>query len=77
MFFACSLQQRSIRRPCARPQAPRIAYFRRDMRRYHRLLMDGDEPVGGPWNYDAGNRGGSVPMARDLHHRPLDSNPTR
>ncbi|WP_432540458.1 cryptochrome/photolyase family protein [Kineococcus sp. SYSU DK002] len=37
--------------------------FYRDVRRHHRLLMDGDEPVGGTWNYDHDNRQG--PPKRD------------
>jgi len=35
----------------------RMEYFYREMRRRHRVLMDGDEPVGGQWNFDADNRG--------------------
>ncbi len=34
----------------------RMEYFYREMRRKTGLLMDGDEPVGGKWNYDADNR---------------------
>ncbi|MGF1544277.1 MAG: cryptochrome/photolyase family protein [Parvularculaceae bacterium] len=34
----------------------RMEYFYREMRRKTGLLMDGDEPVGGRWNYDAENR---------------------
>ncbi len=34
----------------------RMEYFYRDMRRKTNLLMDGDKPVGGKWNYDAENR---------------------
>jgi deoxyribodipyrimidine photolyase-related protein len=34
----------------------RMEYFYRDMRRKTGLLMDGDQPVGGKWNYDAENR---------------------
>ena len=34
----------------------RMEYFYRDMRRKTGLLMEGDEPVGGQWNYDADNR---------------------
>ena len=30
--------------------------FYRDARRRHDLLMDGDEPAGGRWNFDADNR---------------------
>ncbi len=34
----------------------RMEYFYRDMRRRTGLLMDGDQPVGGTWNFDAENR---------------------
>ncbi|MBX9757487.1 MAG: cryptochrome/photolyase family protein [Beijerinckiaceae bacterium] len=34
----------------------RMEYFYRDMRRKTRLLMDGDAPVGGAWNFDKENR---------------------
>jgi deoxyribodipyrimidine photolyase-related protein len=34
----------------------RMEYFYREMRRRHRVLMDGDQPMGGAWNYDADNR---------------------
>ncbi|MEE4207973.1 MAG: cryptochrome/photolyase family protein, partial [Parvularcula sp.] len=34
----------------------RMEYFYREMRRRHRVLMDGDEPVEGKWNFDASNR---------------------
>ncbi len=33
-----------------------MEYFYREMRRETGLLMDGDEPVGGQWNFDAENR---------------------
>lgn len=35
----------------------RMEYFYRDMRRRTGLLMAGDKPVGGQWNYDKDNRG--------------------
>ena len=41
----------------------RMEYFYRDMRRKTGLLMDGDEPEGGQWNYDAQNR---KPASADL-----------
>ena len=41
----------------------RMEYFYRDMRRQTGLLMDGDQPAGGQWNFDADNR---RPAARDL-----------
>jgi deoxyribodipyrimidine photolyase-related protein len=34
----------------------RMEHFYRQMRREHDLLMDGDKPAGGRWNYDAANR---------------------
>ena len=34
----------------------RMEHFYRDMRREHQLLMDGDQPAGGEWNYDQENR---------------------
>ena len=34
----------------------RMEFFYRDMRRKTGVLMDGDKPVGGEWNYDAENR---------------------
>jgi deoxyribodipyrimidine photolyase-related protein len=34
----------------------RLEFFYRDMRRRHGYLMDGDQPEGGAWNYDAENR---------------------
>ncbi len=34
----------------------RMEFFYRDMRRQSGLLMDGDAPVGGKWNYDPENR---------------------
>jgi deoxyribodipyrimidine photolyase-related protein len=34
----------------------RMEFFYREMRREHDLLMEGDEPIGGQWNYDTDNR---------------------
>jgi len=34
----------------------RMEFFYREMRREHGVLMDGDQPCGGAWNYDADNR---------------------
>jgi len=46
----------------------RMEFFYREMRRRHDCLMDGDQPVGGRWNFDSENRGsfgkagpGSIP----------------
>lgn len=35
----------------------RLEYFYRELRRKHEILMDGNKPEGGKWNYDAENRG--------------------
>ena len=35
----------------------RLEYFYRWLRRRTRVLLDGDEPAGGAWNFDADNRG--------------------
>lgn len=34
----------------------RMEFFYREMRRKHQVLMDGDAPAGGAWNFDALNR---------------------
>jgi len=34
----------------------RMENFYREMRREHAILMDGDDPAGGEWNYDHSNR---------------------
>lgn len=34
----------------------RMEFFYREMRRRHRVLMEGNAPAGGEWNYDAENR---------------------
>lgn len=34
----------------------RMEFFYREMRRRYNILMDGDTPTGGEWNYDAENR---------------------
>ena len=44
-------------------KALRMEYFYRAMRRKTGLLMDGDQPAGGQWNFDHDNR---QPAARDL-----------
>jgi deoxyribodipyrimidine photolyase-related protein len=41
----------------------RMEFFYREMRRRTGLLMDGDKPAGGRWNFDAENR---KPAKRDL-----------
>lgn len=45
----------------------RMEYFYREMRRKTGLLMDGDAPAGGKWNYDHDNR---KPASEDLFKPP-------
>ncbi|MBX3605506.1 MAG: cryptochrome/photolyase family protein [Piscinibacter sp.] len=40
----------------------RMEHFYRVMRRRHRILMDGDNPCGGRWNFDADNRAAFGPQ---------------
>ena len=37
-------------------KSPRMEFFYRDLRRQYQILMDGDQPAGGQWNYDSENR---------------------
>ena len=51
----------------------RMEFFYREMRRKTGLLMDGDEPAGGKWNYDSDNRKpakGDLFMPRPPQFRP-------
>jgi deoxyribodipyrimidine photolyase-related protein len=51
----------------------RMEWFYRDMRRKTGLLMEGDQPAGGQWNYDHDNR---KPAKADLlRPKPLDFAP--
>ncbi|NJM84533.1 MAG: cryptochrome/photolyase family protein [Tabrizicola sp.] len=45
----------------------RMEYFYREMRRRTGLLMEGDQPAGGKWNFDAENR---KPASADLFRAP-------
>lgn len=52
--FVCSTEA-FARRADGRKQL-RMEYFYREMRRQTGLLMDGDQPAGGKWNFDSDNR---------------------
>ncbi|RZJ97271.1 MAG: cryptochrome/photolyase family protein, partial [Brevundimonas sp.] len=52
--FICSHQR--FQRWAADKRELRMEFFYREMRRETGLLMDGSQPVGGRWNYDAENR---------------------
>jgi deoxyribodipyrimidine photolyase-related protein len=48
----------------------RLEFFYREMRRRYGVLMDGGQPVGGAWNYDAENRGSFGSAGPPLHRPP-------
>ncbi len=53
----------------------RMEFFYREMRRHTGLLMEGDEPVGGQWNYDSNNRQpykGKTPLPPELRFKRDD-----
>ncbi|WP_198376713.1 cryptochrome/photolyase family protein [Neoroseomonas rubea] len=52
--FLCSLPR--FRAWAAGRKSYRMEFFYREMRRETGLLMEGDEPAGGKWNFDAENR---------------------
>ncbi|WP_292045077.1 MULTISPECIES: cryptochrome/photolyase family protein [unclassified Brevundimonas] len=52
--FLCSHER--FRRWASGKSQLRMEFFYREMRRATGLLMDGDQPEGGRWNYDAENR---------------------
>jgi deoxyribodipyrimidine photolyase-related protein len=54
----------------------RMEFFYRELRRKHRVLMDGDEPAGGAWNFDAENREAFGKNGPDtLRQRPVRFKP--
>ena len=53
----------------------RMEFFYRDMRRRYGVLMDGDKPVGGAWNYDKENRKAMPKRLTPPHHRFVSPNP--
>ncbi len=53
-------------------KALRMEYFYRDMRRKTGLLMEGDTPVGGQWNFDHDNR---KPAREEVTHVPIRFEP--
>ncbi len=53
----------------------RLEYWYRALRQKHRILMEGDAPAGGQWNYDADNReafgkAGPVDLPAPVRHAP-------
>ncbi|WP_297509164.1 cryptochrome/photolyase family protein [uncultured Caulobacter sp.] len=54
----------------------RMEFFYREMRRKTGLLMDGDQPAGGRWNFDAENRRKLPPGLRPPERLRIPPNPT-
>ena len=54
--FLCSLPQ--FRLWAGQSTSLRMEFFYRKMRQQYKVLMDGDQPAGGQWNFDADNRKG-------------------
>ncbi len=54
--FLCSLPE--FRQWAGTSTSLRMEFFYRKMRQQYKVLMDGDQPVGGQWNFDADNRKG-------------------
>jgi deoxyribodipyrimidine photolyase-related protein len=52
--FICELEE--FREHAEGRKALRLETFYREMRRRHAVLMDGDRPLGGKWNFDKDNR---------------------
>jgi deoxyribodipyrimidine photolyase-related protein len=53
----------------------RMEYFYREQRKRHGVLMEGDQPIGGQWNFDADNRESFGATARAPFHRARPSPP--
>lgn len=54
--FLCSSQQFQQWAGKYQSNSLRMEFFYREMRKRYVVLMDGDQPVGGTWNYDHDNR---------------------
>ena len=53
-YFLCSRAE--FKRWAGNSRSLRMEFFYRNMRRQHDVLMEGIEPAGGAWNFDAENR---------------------
>jgi deoxyribodipyrimidine photolyase-related protein len=53
----------------------RLEFFYRWQRKRHGILMAGNEPVGGQWNFDADNRQSFGRQGRACCRRPRTSRP--
>ena len=52
--FLCSLPQ--FRKWAGKSTSLRMEFFYRTLRKQYKVLMEGDEPIGGQWNFDSENR---------------------
>ncbi len=69
--FLCSLQ--AFERWADNRKQLRMEFFYREMRKTHNILMNGREPEGGRWNYDAENRSpadGGLRIPAPYHCKP-------
>ncbi len=64
--FLCSTQ--AFGHWASRRKSLRMEFFYRDMRRRYDILMDGQEPEGGRWNFDPENR---KPLPKRVQPPPL------
>lgn len=67
--FLCNVED--FRRHARGRKQLRMEYFYREMRKRHSILMDGEKPAGGKWNYDAANRGAFGKEGPGQVQRPL------
>ena len=63
--FLCTI--RDFRAWAAGKRSLRMEFFYRDMRRRYSVLMDGEQPIEGRWNFDAENR---KPLPRSVEAPP-------
>lgn len=73
--FLCSLPQ--FRKWAGTSTSLRMEFFYRTMRKQYKVLMDGDQPVGGQWNFDADNRKGFGKAGPQNVPKPLVFTPDR
>jgi len=71
--FLCSREQ--FARWAGAKRELRMEFFYREMRRRHGVLMEGDEPAGGQWNFDVDNRKGFPASGPGLVPPPLRFEP--
>lgn len=71
--FLCTREQ--FARWAGAKRELRMEFFYRDMRRRHGVLMEGDQPSGGQWNFDVENRKGFPARGPGLVPPPLRFEP--